>query len=81
MHYVNQRSYHYLGLLQNVYNMNNYFCSEEELYFEQPVQTAMLLSMTGVGCVVANQLYMSVETNLRHTKVLLKGIVLHTLIN
>lgn len=48
------------------------------MYYEQPLQTAMLLSMTGVGSLLANQWYTSVEANLERTNTVIKGIERHS---
>ena len=51
----------------------NTLYSENDFYFEGPLQTAALLSMTGVGCIVGNQWYTSISDNLKLTTSLIKG--------
>lgn len=50
------------------------YCSDEELLYEQPLQTAMLLSLAGVSSLWTNQWYASVENSVDRTNSMIRGI-------
>lgn len=47
--------------------------SSNDLSLEKPVDTAMLLSLTGVSCILANQWHCSLTDNARNMQTILKG--------
>ena len=48
-------------------------CSGVELELEAPLQTAMLFSLVGAGCFVANQWHATVKTNVERMNAMIKG--------
>ena len=55
--------------------------SEKQLFHEQPLQAVMLLSLTGVGTILANQWHTMVDKNLERTTTLIKGVCASNLNN
>ncbi|PIK55742.1 putative tetratricopeptide repeat protein 40 isoform X6 [Apostichopus japonicus] len=49
--------------------------SSNDLSLEKPVDTAMLLSLTGVSCILANQWHCSLTDNARNIQTILKAIL------
>ena len=52
------------------------FCSFNELSLEKSVETAMLLSLSGAGCVLANQWHCTLQQNANKFQTLMKGMII-----
>lgn len=63
--------------MQNSFQFDVNYCaiifSENFLSLEKPVETAMLVSVTGVKCLMANQWHCTLAENANRLKVSMKG--------